>query len=106
MGPEPAGILQLQDIFQRIINLSVGVAFILVTVMLTWAGIRFLTSGGESKSLSSASNTITWALLGLLFLILAWLILRLIEAFTGVNVTYFCLGFAPLCPTPTPTPTP
>lgn len=99
MGPGPAGVTQLQELIQRIINLSVGVAFILVIIMLTWAGIRMITSGGESKALSSASGTITWALLGILFLILAWLILKLIAAFTGVpNILTFCIGFAPICP--------
>lgn len=98
LGPNPAGVTQLQQLIQRAINLSVGLAFIILTLMLVWAGIRYLTSGGEAKALSSASGTITWALLGMLFLILAWLILRLIYAFTGVNVTHFCIGFAPFCP--------
>lgn len=93
MDPGPAGIKQLQELFTRIINLSVPLAFIALTVMLVYAGIKFITSGGEPKSLQSASGTITWALLGILFLVLAWLILNLIQAFTGVQVTQFCLGF-------------
>ena len=93
MGPGPAGAVQLQELIQRIINLSVGLAFIVLLIMLVVSGIRFLTSGGESKGLNQASKTLTWALLGILFLVLAWLVLRLIEAFTGVPVTKFCLGF-------------
>lgn len=89
----PAGVLQLQDLVQRIINLSIEAAFIILTIMLVVAGIKFLTSGGEPKAISSASGTITWALLGMLFLAIGWLILLLIKAFTGVDVTHFCLGF-------------
>lgn len=93
MDPGPAGIKQLQELFTRIINLSVPLAFIALTVMLVIAGIKFITSGGEAKPLQSAAATATWALLGILFLVFAWLILQLIEAFTGVRVTQFCLGF-------------
>jgi hypothetical protein len=97
MGPAPAGLDQLQDLIQRTINLSVGGAFIVLTMMLVVAGIKYLTSGGEPKALNSANNTLTWALLGILFLAIGWLLLRLIAAFTGVEVTQFCLGFPPYC---------
>lgn len=93
MGPDPAGIGYLQLLFQRAIQLAVAVAFIVLVIMLTVGGIKYLTSGGDSKGLQSASNTFTWALLGILFMVLAWLILLLIQNFTGVNVTKFCLGF-------------
>lgn len=83
----------MQELFQRFINLSVGLAFIAVLAMLVVAGFKFLTSGGDSKPLQSASMTLTWALVGVLFLVIAWLILQLIQAFTGVPVTKFCFGF-------------
>lgn len=100
-NPGPAGLIQFQELIQRIINLSVGAAFLALTVMLVIAAIKFLTSGGEPKPLQSATQTVTWALLGILFLAIAWLILKLIEAFTGVQVTKFCLGF-PGAPTNCP----
>lgn len=93
MGPGPAGVLQLQELFTRIINLSVGIAFIALLIVLAWASIKFLTSGGDAKAIGQASQAITWGLLGILFLVLVWLILQLIKAFTGVDVTTFCIGF-------------
>lgn len=95
--PDPAGITQLQELVQRIINISVGLAFIAVTVVLFYAGFKYLISGGEPKALGQAASAITWALLGILFLAIAWLVLKLIEAFSGVPVTQFCIGFAPYC---------
>lgn len=95
---EPVGLSQLQNLIQRIINLSIGAAFIALIIMLVVGGIKYLTSGGEPKQISSANNTLTWALLGIVFLVIAWLILLLIKAFTGVEVTKFCLGFKPFCP--------
>lgn len=90
---EPAGAKQLEELIQRIINISVGAAFIALTVVLVWTGIKYLTSGGDAKARSAANSSLTWALLGVLFLAIAWLILKLIYAFTGVNVTKFCLSF-------------
>lgn len=101
MNPGPAGPQQLLELVQRLISLSVSLAFLVLTIMLFWGGLKYLTSGGEPKSLGQAAQTITWALLGILFLVLAWLILQLIENFTGVKVTQFCIGFKPLptaCP--------
>lgn len=96
-NPGPAGVLQLQELILRIINLSVALAFITMTVILLWGAIQYLTSGGEAAQIKKASATITWAILGILFLALAWLILLLIQAFTGVNITKFCLGLPPYC---------
>lgn len=93
LGPDPAGITQLQEIVQRLINVVVGLAFIVLTIVLVWAGIKFLTSTGDPKQIQQAYDVITWALIGMLLMALAWLILLLIEAFTGVKVTNFCLGF-------------
>jgi len=53
------------------------------------AGFKYLTSGGEPKAIQSAHHTLTWALLGIFFMIIAWLILQLIFSFTGIDVTVF-----------------
>ena len=97
MGPDAAGVTQLQELIQRIIALSAGLAFMILTIMLVYAGIRFITSNGETKNIQLAQQTATWAILGIVFLVMAWLILKLIEAFTGVPVTQFCLDFRPYC---------
>jgi len=89
MGPLPAGINELESLYKYFIQIIVGLSFVALVVVLVWAGIRFLTSGGEAKAIQAAGQTITWALLGILFLIIAWLILLLIKAFTGVDVTIF-----------------
>ena len=89
---DPAGIPELEKLFSRIVALFVGFSFIALLVVLIIAGFRFLTSGGDAKALQSAKQAVVWALLGMLFLIIAWLVLLLIEAFTGVKVTKFCIN--------------
>lgn len=96
-NPGPAGLTQFQELLTRLINISVPLAFIALTVILFYAGIKLLTSGDEAKPRQAAAMAITWGLMGIVFLVLAWLVLRLIEAFSGVPVTKFCIGFAPYC---------
>lgn len=93
LGPGPAGITQLQEFLTRMINLAVPGAFIVMTLVIIAAAVKFLWSGGDAKMIASASQAVTWALLGILFLVFAGLILRLIEAFTGVPVTQFTICF-------------
>lgn len=104
LGCQPAGLTQFEELFQNIISVSVGLAFVALAVVLVWAGIKYLTSGGDAKSISSATQTVTWGLLGILFLAISWLILLLIQAFTGIRLTNFdirtlCVpGIPGLCP--------
>lgn len=96
-GNCPAGLKQIEDVFKNFIQVIVYFGFIVLVVMLVMAGIKYLTSGGEPKAVAQAHQTVTWALLGILFLAIAWLILLLIQTFTGVEVTSFnikalCVG--------------
>lgn len=87
----PAGLDQFEAIVGNIISVIVGLGFIATLVFVLMTGIKYITSGGEPKAVQSAHQTLTWALLGLLFMALAWIILLLIESFTGIRVTIFDL---------------
>jgi hypothetical protein len=88
-GPAPAGLDQIEGIFSALVKASTGLAFVAVLVILVVASIKFLTSGGEPKAIASARDAIVWALLGILFMAIGWLVLQLIHVFTGVDVTIF-----------------
>lgn len=88
-GPDPAGLNEIEQVFSSIISVIVGLGFVVLVVMLVWAGIKYLTSGGEPKTIQSAHQTVSWALLGIVFMAIAWLILQLIKVFTGIDVTIF-----------------
>lgn len=93
-----AGIVQAQELLTRIINISVTLAFMAVTVWLVWGALKFfITSGGDPKALAHAWSSVTWTFMGLFFMVLAWLSLKLILAVTGADVTKYCLGFPPYC---------
>lgn len=109
-GPCPAGLTDIEQVFTNVISVIVGLGFVALLVLLILAGFKYLTSGGEQKALQSAHQTVTWALLGILFLAVAWLILQLIKSFTGIDVTVFDIkslcGIGGQFCTPSPTPKP
>ncbi|MDO8573177.1 MAG: hypothetical protein Q7R77_00305 [Candidatus Daviesbacteria bacterium] len=88
-GPCPAGLDQIEEIVGKVISVIVGLGFIAMLAMVVMAGIKYLTSGGEPKAVQAAHQAFTWAILGILFMIIAWLTLVLIENFTGIKVTTF-----------------
>ncbi len=94
-GDCPAGLNQIEDVFGRIISYAVYLAFIALFIMILTAGIKYLTSGGDQKSIQSAHQAVTWAILGILFLAIAWITLLLIQAFTGIKVTQFNIRALP-----------
>jgi hypothetical protein len=97
-GCPAAGIVQVQQLMTRFINISTTIAFMALTVWLVWGALKFfITSGGDPKALAHAWGSLTWALMGLFFLALAYLVLKLIFAVTGAPVHLFCLGFPPYC---------
>ncbi len=95
----PAGLDQIANMFQQFITVFVGFGFVVLLIMLIVAGFKYLTSGGEPKAVSAAHQTFSWALLGLFFMAIAWIILLLIKQFTGVDV--FIFNVKSLCGDPT-----
>lgn len=89
MGPPPAGLNEIEQMIGNVISVMVGLAFIAMLVLIIIAGFKYLTSGGEPKAIQSAHQAFTWAVLGLFFMIIAWLLLQLLQAFTGIDVTVF-----------------
>lgn len=84
-----ATIKGLECAFSNFISVILAFAGIILFLMLVAGGFRYLVSGGDPKAVESARGTLTQAIVGLVVLVLAFLILKLIEAITGVPVTQF-----------------
>lgn len=71
----------------RILGLFVGLfyffAIILALGIIVWAGVRWITSQGDKQKLQDARNKITYAIAGLIIVLLAFLIVNTIGSFFG-----------------------
>ncbi len=84
-----ATIQCLEPLFQSVVVAIVSLVGGALFIMLLIGGFRFLVSGGDQKKLEQAKNTLTSAIIGVVVIVVAYLILRTIQVFTGVEVTKF-----------------
>lgn len=72
----------IANVFVVIITIIGLAAF----VMLIVGSFRYLVSGGNPKGTEKAKNTITFAIVGIVVALSAYIILNLIARFTGIDV--------------------
>jgi hypothetical protein len=75
----------LEDIFGSFISIAIPAGGIILFIMLLIGGLKYLTSGSSPDKVETAKKTITYAILGIVLLAMAFLILRIIAVFTGAN---------------------
>lgn len=85
----PATLGDLEILFGNVVKVILGFAGIVFFILLLSSGLKFITSGGDPKALEGAKKTLTYAIGGLIVIILSYLILVLIKEITGVDVTIF-----------------
>lgn len=79
-------------VFTQIINYAMAFAGVVALFFIVYSGARYVTSGGEPKAVEGAKNTLTWAIIGLVVIVLAWAIINFISVFTGAPCIQF-FGF-------------
>ncbi len=62
----PENLVGVDGVFTRITNTVLYVVGAISVLMLIWGGLRYIISGGDSKKITDAKNTILYALLGLI----------------------------------------
>jgi len=87
--PDVPTIQNLEQIFSNVVSAALSFAGIVLFVLIIVGGIKYITSGGDPKATEGAQKTITYAIGGLIVILLSYLILVLIKTITGVNVLQF-----------------
>ena len=77
-------------IFERFLIGFLILAGTTAVIMIIIAAIRFIFSGGDAKQVESARNVLTFAIVGLVVVLLAGFIVSLVAYITGVP----CLNLA------------
>ncbi|OGK14284.1 hypothetical protein A3C98_04695 [Candidatus Roizmanbacteria bacterium RIFCSPHIGHO2_02_FULL_37_15] len=78
-----ANIASLMNIFLPI--LIIGAAFLLL-VMLLSGGFIMLTAGGSPEKMEKAKKTMTFAILGLIIVILSFIFVKLISSIFNISI--------------------
>jgi glucose uptake protein GlcU len=86
---EPATLDRLEGVFNNLVQSILGFAGIVLFIFLIIGGFKFITSAGDPKALEEAKKTLSYAIMGLVLLLVSYLVLVLIEQITGAPVTDF-----------------
>ena len=82
----PAELIGDQGVFGRITNVILLIVGIVSVIMLIYGGLRYILSGGDSKKVTDAKNTILYAIIGLIISLLAYAIVNFVlTSVVGVN---------------------
>lgn len=85
----PTAIQPIDNIIvvvRGIIRFILIIAFVIAFIMLIVGGLRWILAGGDEKSVEKARNTITAALIGLVIVLVAYAIIRIVEVFFNVTL--------------------
>lgn len=66
------------EIIKGIINLLITIAGIISVIMIIVGGIKYTTSGGDAKAISSGKDTLVYAVIGLVISIMAYAIVNFV----------------------------
>lgn len=66
----------IKSIAAKVVNIFSIIVGIVSVVMIIYAGFRYITSGGESGSVSNAQKTLIFAIIGLIVVVLAQIIVH------------------------------
>ncbi len=72
-------------VIKNLVNWALIFAGVVALFLIVYAGFKFVTSQGDSTQVDSAKKTLTYAIVGLLLILLSFAILNLIAGLTGVD---------------------
>ena len=83
----PAELVGATGVFTRITNTVLFAVGIISVIMLIYGGLRYIISGGDSKKVTDAKNTIMYAIIGLIIAILSYAIVNFVISAIGGTTT-------------------
>jgi hypothetical protein len=76
----PKGSPTVNGVINTVINIMSAFVGILAVIMIIYAGFRYVTAGGDSSKISTAKNTLIYAIVGLVVAGLSQVIVRYVVA--------------------------
>lgn len=84
----PTELIGDNGVFSRITNTVLLIVGLISVIMLVYGGLRYILSGGDSKKVTDAKNTILYAIIGLIISMLAYAIVHFVlNSVIGVGTT-------------------
>ena len=80
----------LGEIVSRVVNFFlIPISSVILLLVFIWAGYDFMTSEGNPEKIKSAQAKITTGIIGIVLLVLAFLIVKVVELILGIRTGIF-----------------
>lgn len=84
--PNPIKCNDATCLVTQVIRYVLGIVAVIATLMFVWGGVLMLTSGGNSDQVRKAKETLTWAAIGVIVILMSWVIIKFVlQAVTGTT---------------------
>ncbi len=84
-GSDVASLKCIPYLFQNVVTAALIFAGAIAVIIVIISGIKFITSSGDPKQVEGAKQTMTYAIIGLVLVLLSFVIVNFIGAVTGAN---------------------
>ncbi len=72
-------------VLSNVINFALGASAVVALFFIIFSGIKYITSRGDEEQIANAKKTLTYAIIGLVFILLSFTIFNFITVLTGVS---------------------
>jgi succinate dehydrogenase hydrophobic anchor subunit len=80
----------LGEIVSRVVNFFlIPISGVILLLVFIWAGYDFMTSEGNPEKIKSAQAKMTTGIIGIVLLVLAFLIVKVVELILGIRTGIF-----------------
>ncbi|MBU1126884.1 hypothetical protein KKF11_00890 [Patescibacteria group bacterium] len=94
-GKQVATLSCIPAIFLNILNALLMFAGLIALLMFIIGGFKIMNTAGDAKKIEEAKNVFTFAIIGLMIVLLSFVAIRVISIVTGVEcITQFGFGCA------------
>lgn len=100
-GSPVATLACVPYLVKNIVDVAIALAGTVAVFLIVWGGIQYIRSGGDPKQAEGAKHTITYAIIGLIVVLMAYFIISVVSQLTGADCITK-LGFTN-CQTTSPT---
>jgi hypothetical protein len=73
----------LPTLFRTIINYALGIAFFVAVIFLIYGGFLYITSGGNETTAKKGQQTVIYALIGIVIIVLSYVIVSVVYRFVS-----------------------
>ncbi len=78
--PNPITCADATCLISQVIRYILGTIAVIATLMFVWGGYMMLTSGGNADQVKKAKETLAWAAIGIIVILLSWVVIKFVLA--------------------------